>query len=198
MPNRVNELHNIMPLRNIPSFLERGILSHARAMALDHFDISMQIIQDRRDRIQIPGGMRLHQYANLYFHARNPMLYKRKDIAEDLCVLRVETNVLNIQGAMISDQNASSNYARFLSPSAIRQLDFEQIYAESWLHPDNPIAYYRHKSQKCAEVLVPHSIPREYIFGAYVVNNNVQKTLAESGFSLPIEINPYLFFRKSL
>ena len=197
MPNRVSELHNIMPLENIPSFLERGIFSHAHAVQLDHFDISMQIIQDRRDRVQIPGGMRLHQYANLYFHARNPMLYKRREIAENLCILRVRTSVFNISGTMITDQNASSNYVRFLPPSEIHQLAFDQIYAESWLHPNDQIAYFRHKSQKCAEVLVPHSIPREYIFGAYVVNNNAQKTLAESGFSLPIEINPYLFFRKS-
>jgi len=197
MPNRVNELHNIMPLRNIPSFLERGILSHARAVQLAHFDISMQIIQDRRDRVQVPGGMRLHQYANLYFHARNPMLYKRKEIAEDLCILRVKTSVFNIPGTMITDQNASSSYVRFLPPSAIRQLDFDQIYAEDWRHPNDQIAYFRHKSQKCAEVLVPHSIPREYIFGAYVVNSNARKTLAEFGFNLPIEISPHLFFRKS-
>ena len=197
MPNRVNELHNIMPLRNIPSFLERGILSHARAVQLAHFDISMQIIQDRRDRVQVPGGMRLHQYANLYFHARNPMLYKRKEIAEDLCILRVKTSVFNIPGTMITDQNASSSYVRFLPPSAIRQLDFDQIYAEDWRHPNDQIAYFRHKSQKCAEVLVPHSIPREYIFGAYVVNSSARKTLAEFGFNLPIEISPHLFFRKS-
>lgn len=42
--------------------------------------------QERRDRKQVPGGLRLHQYANLYFHARNPMLYARLTQASTLCV----------------------------------------------------------------------------------------------------------------
>jgi len=140
MSPQVTELHNIMPLANIPSVLRHGILSHAEASRLHHADVSMAEIQDRRDHVQVPQGLKLHQYANLYFHARNPMLFKRKEQAESLCILRVSTAVFNIPGTIITDQNASSNYVRFLPPTALNQLQLDNIYAENWLHP-NQITY---------------------------------------------------------
>lgn len=195
MPRRVTELHNIMPIVNIPSVMEHGILCHERASRLEHYDVSMQTIQERRDKVQVPGGLKLHRYANLYFHARNPMLYKRIDEITSLCILRVSTDVFYIRGAVITDQNASSNYVRFLPPTALNQLQLDQIYADDWRHPNNPIAYYRHKSQKCAEVLIPHQIPPDYIIGAYVVNQTAQTALQNIGFSQPVTIDSYLFFR---
>lgn len=148
MPTRVTELHNIMSITNMPSVSEHGILCHASASRLDHYDVSMQSIQERRDKVQVPGGLKLHRYANLYFHARNPMLYKRLDRVESLCILQVSTAVFNIDGAVITDQNASSNYVRFLPPSALNQLQLDQIYADDWRHPEDKIAYYRHKFTK--------------------------------------------------
>ena len=98
MDPRVAELHCIMPMANIASVLVHGILSYERAAQLQHHSVVMQPVQDRRDRKQVPGGLKLHQYANLYFHARNPMLYKRKDDASNLCILRVSVAVLNEMG----------------------------------------------------------------------------------------------------
>ena len=77
MDPRVTELHCIMPIDNINSVMTHGILSHERAAKLPHRSVALQPVQDRRDQKQVPGGLKLHQYANLYFHARNPMLYKR-------------------------------------------------------------------------------------------------------------------------
>jgi hypothetical protein len=195
MPERVTELHSIMPIANIPSVLEHGILSHEEASRLPHADVSMPIIQERRNNVRVPQGLRLHQYANLYFHARNPMLYKRRDQVESLCILRVSTEVFRITGAVITDQNASSNYVKFLPPTALNQLQLDRIYAEDWRHPDDRIAYFRHKSQKCAEVLIPHKISPDYITGAYVVTQNAQTALQNNGFARPIQVNTYLFFR---
>jgi len=46
----------------------------------------MEDVQEKREQKHVPGGLKLHQYANLYFHARNPMLYKRKTEINNLCV----------------------------------------------------------------------------------------------------------------
>jgi O-acetyl-ADP-ribose deacetylase (regulator of RNase III) len=35
----------------------------------------------------------------------------------------------------------------------------DDIYARDWKHPDDQIREWRHKSRKCAEVLIPHSVP---------------------------------------
>jgi hypothetical protein len=116
-----------MPLINIPSVLKNGILSHERAAKLSHVSVAMAEIQERRDVKQVPGGQKLHQYANLYFHARNPMMYKRLGQAADLCVLRVSCDVLGLPGVVLCDQNASSDYVRFLSPGQVSEIDMSMV-----------------------------------------------------------------------
>ena len=195
MDPRVIELHCIMPIGNLVSVMKQGILSHEHAAKLKHQSVALQPVQDKRDKKQVPGGLRLHQYANLYFHARNPMMFKRRNQSYDLCVLRVSTMVLTLRGTVISDQNAASDYVRFLHPRQWQVLDFDAIYAMDWRHPDDPVAYYRHSSQKCAEILVPERIETRYLSGAYVVDEPAKKRLESLGLGLPATLNPVLFFR---
>lgn len=132
MDPRVSELHCIMPIANLPSVLAHGVLSYDQAARLSHASVAMQPVQDRRDQKRVPQGLRLHQYANLYFHARNPMLYKRLGEAASLCVLRVSLDALDIP-----DSNAASDYVRFLHPSQWTLINFDDVFAESWTHPDD-------------------------------------------------------------
>jgi len=196
MDPRVTELHCIMPMSNIGSVLAHGILSYERAAKLVHASVAMQPVQDKRDQKQVPGGLKLHQYANLYLHARNPMLFKRLSEASGLCVLRVSTQVLSLPGTVMSDQNAASDYVRFLDPAQWRELPFDDIFAQDWRHPGDSIAYWRHKSRKCAEVLVPQSVESRFLMGAYVIDAAAERRLSELGFNLPITIDPVLFFRE--
>jgi hypothetical protein len=195
MDPRVTELHCIMPMDNIASVLKHGILSYERAARLPHHSVAMQPVQDRRDKKQVPRGLKLHQYANLYFHARNPMLHKRLAEADTLCLLRVSTHVLALSGTVITDRNAASDYARFLAPTQWQLLDWDDIFAMDWRHPGDQIAYWRHKSRKCAEVLVPHRVEVRHLTGAYVVDRAAQARLAALGCTLPIALNPVMFFR---
>jgi hypothetical protein len=191
---KIEEFQSIMPIRNVPSVLEHGILSHERMAKLPHASVAMQEVQERRDQVRIPGGLMLHQYANLYFHARNPMMFKRKEEAGILTVLRISTEAWHIPGAVIADQNAATDWVRFLSIEQAVLLDLEAIYARDWRHPNDPIAYRRHRAKKCAEFLVPHCLPAHFITGAYVVNEQAELELAGLGFTLPIEIDADLFF----
>lgn len=194
----IGELYNIKAIDVIPSVMKYGILSNAEAirMGVDSISIAMKVIQEKRDHIVIPNGLKLHQYANLYFHARNPMLsklcYLKK--TDQLCVLTIRDDVLNIEGVVISDQNASSSYVRFLSSDQMNELDFDKIYAQSWTHPGNPPAFFEHKSKKCAEVLVPEGIPPSYIVSAHVANIKAKEYLRSKGFDLEIDITPDMFF----
>jgi hypothetical protein len=195
MDPRVTELHCIMPIANIGSVMAHGILSFELAGRLPHQSVAMQPVQDRRDQKHVPGGLKLHQYANLYFHARNPMLHKRLAEVDGLSVLRVSTEVLTLDGAVITDQNAASDYVRFLAPWQWPLLDFDDIYAMDWRHPGDPIAYWRHKSRKCAEVLIPHRVEPRFLTGAYVVDTVAAKRLAAGGCTLPLTVDAVLFFR---
>lgn len=105
------------------------------------------------------------------------------------------TEVCNIRGVILADGNASSDYVRFLHPSQWQLLDFDDIYAMDWRHPGDPIAYYRHRSRKCAEVLVPHCVEPRLLVGAYVVDRAAATRLADLGFRLPVALDSVLFFR---
>lgn len=188
----LKELHYITPIANIASILKLGILSHRRAAKMRPASVAKQEVQDLRARVHVPNGRALHEYANLYICARNPMLYKRLDMHEELCVLSVRPSVLDLPNVVITDQNAASGYARFLSsPNGLLSIDAKLVFADDWRHPGD----YRHRSVKCAEVLVPDSVDPAYIMGAYVSNAETLRSLAEQAPGLQVAIHAHLFFR---
>lgn len=184
-----------MPIANVQSVLAHGILSYDSAARLQHASVAMQPVQDRRDQKRVPQGLRLHQYANLYFHARNPMLFKRLGEAGSLCVLCVSLDALAIPGTVITDSNAASDYVRFLHPSQWTLINFDDVLSENWTHPDDQRRYFQHKSRKCAEVLVPHGISPDRVIGARVVDQAARARLIAEAPDLPIIVDPLLFFR---
>jgi hypothetical protein len=106
----------------------------------------------------------------------------------------VSTEVSDLKGVVFADHNASSDYVRFLHPSQWKLLDFDAIYAMDWRHQGDPIAYCRHRSLKCAEVLVPHCIETGMLVGAYTVNKAAATRLASLAFGLPVAVDSVLFF----
>ena len=85
-------VYNITSIENVPSIIESGILCFNLAGKIPHNSIAIPTVQDRREQVTIPNGLKLHSYANLYFDYNNPMLYKRKDVADNLCVLAVSAS----------------------------------------------------------------------------------------------------------
>jgi len=188
------ELHYITPIENVPSILQRGILSHSRAGGVLHNSIAMTEIQEKRSGKTVPQGRRLHDYANLYFSARNPMLFKLKPKSEDLCVLRVSPAVLKLEGVVITDGNASSDYTRFEPASyGLRIVNHELTFADDWNDQDQ-IRYFVKKRAKCAEVLVPGSVHPNFILGAYVASESAKQMLGVINCRLLAEINEHMFF----
>ncbi len=193
--HELTELHYITPIANVPSILNLGILSHNRAKRVPHESVAMNEIQDRRAGVTVPGGRKLHEYVNLYICARNPMMYKRQTQHQSLCVLRINPNVINIAGVVITDGNASGDYVRFsAAPRGLAIVDRDWTFADDWRDPD-PIQYFRKKAAKCAEVLVPDKVEPDYITGAYVSCQDAMNQFQMLSTGLSVEINSHLFFR---
>lgn len=198
----LEEFHYITPIENLPTIFALGILSHngMKKKNIRHRSVAMQEIQDRRAKVVVPGGKPLHDYVNLYFHARNPMMYLRSAEHASLCVLRVSVNVLDLSGVVVTDKNASSDYVRFApAPGGLTIVDYGLTFAESWTHPDDPIEEARHKSAKCAEVLVPHRVDQSFILGIYVscLESHASAVALLGKLATPpqVIINGHLFFR---
>lgn len=191
----LSELHYIAHMDNVQSILGHGILSNRRASQVGHTSVAMQTVQDRRANVVVPGGRKLHDYANLYVCARNPMLYKRQGQHLDLCVFQVNTDVLDLPGVVVTDANASSDYVRFAAaPAGLGIVDRDLTFANDWRDSDL-IQYYRKKSAKCAEVLVPDKVDPAFIVGAYVSCQKTMDRLNGLGTGIGVTINGHMFFR---
>jgi len=190
------ELHYITPIGNLASIRARGILSYRRAARLEHESVAMPAIQARRAQVVVPGGRRLHEYANLYLNARNPMLYRRSAERDDLVVLRIDPSVLDLPNVVVSDQNAASSYARFApAPAGLAIVDAGYTFADYWTHPDDQLEEWRHKARMCAEVLVPDRVPIGHITGAYSMSDDVARRVRRVATWLAVQVNAKLFFR---
>lgn len=191
----ISELHYITPIENVPSILEHGILANRRVARLPHRSIAMEEIQDRRRNKRIPGARQLHEYANLYFDAHNPMLSKRRSQNDSICVLRVAPTALDLPDVIVADRNAASDYVRFYAAAeGVRALDQELVFARFWLNRDDPFDEIRRKSIKCAEVLVPDKVEPGLVIGAYVANVTALRTFQALNTGLPAAINSGMFF----
>ena len=176
--DEVKELHFITSIDNLGSILMRGILSHNRAARLPHRSVASEDVQDIRRGKRVPGGLSLHSYANLYFHARNPMMYRLRH-RTDLIVVRVSAAVLDIPDTVVTDGNAASGGTAFYpSPEGLRYLDSARVFAPSWNDDD----YWEKKKKKRArnaEVLVPNLVPSRYIVGCYADTREKRRACQE-------------------
>ncbi|MFA4875253.1 MAG: DUF4433 domain-containing protein [bacterium] len=191
----VKYLYYIAPIENVPSILAHGILCHNLAKKINHRSVAMEAIQERRKDKVIPGAGRLHDYANLYLNARNPMMYKLKGKHKELCVLAVDPAILNEGGVIITDMNAAKDIARpYLVDEGLEHIDKDKLFAMYWTHEDE-VEAARHRGLMCAEVLVPKQIASNYIKGVFVSCKESEVALKITCSALKIKVNANLFFQ---
>lgn len=192
----LEELHYITPIANLGSIMKHGILSNTLAAKLSPQpeSIAMPEVQERRKHV-IPGGRRrLHDYVNLYFNARNPMLYSRLSDHTRICILRITPQILDVEGTIVTDRNAASGQAKFRpAPEGLSIVDHDRVFADWWNH-DDPIDKLRHKAEMCAEVLVLNRIAPNHILGAYTSGPESSQAVQTHDPQFPVTINKHRFF----
>lgn len=108
----IHFLFNINDLRNLDSIFQYGLLSKNEKIkhGIHSVDLSNADVQRIRNNKRIPNHGMLHDYANLYFNPRNPMMYyliNHKKL-DDLCIICIDKRVLDLDGTVVSDRNAAS------------------------------------------------------------------------------------------
>lgn len=191
---RVRELHYITPISNLEPIMTRGVLSHRAAQGIAHSSVALETVQDRRRGKRVPGGHALHDYANVYFDARNPMMYRLIDHRDNLAVVRINSSILDIPGTVISDGNAASGITLFSpSPSGIEGLSENLVFAVSWNSSD-PWDKIERKRVRCAEVLVPNAIPPSFLEGCYAAHPRAADHCKMRVPDCEVTVNEYIFF----
>ncbi len=194
---KIVELHFIASASNLGSIGRFGILSHSMVGALPHTSVANQSVQSTRAGKSVPGQRQLHDYANLYFDARNSMMYVLRhgdQRRQDLVVVRVSPTVLDFAGVIVTDGNAASVTTRFYDAvTQIGVLDPEPIFALSWNDPD-PFIKAEKKRQRSAEVLVPDQVHPSLLIGCYVERPEYTPWCNQELPGLPVEVNPRVYF----
>lgn len=101
----LREFQNITLIANIPSILKHGIVSYVEAAKLPHFSVALEAVQISETRRRFQAVWLFTNMQMFIFHARNPMMSRRRNEAARLCVLKISTDILSIPGAVITDQN---------------------------------------------------------------------------------------------
>jgi len=157
----VNSLWHLTHRDNVESIIKNGILSHSHAhtyLPRKPEDISDHGVQSRRTKLDPCYNRAIHDYAPLYIKCRNPMLFSRKHINHELCLIEISFNALDGNEFLITDGNAASQDTNFYTTaSAVRNLPWEVLNAEFWNE------FYDGKRKKCAEVLIFPQIEPEHI-----------------------------------
>ncbi|HKO79388.1 MAG TPA: DUF4433 domain-containing protein, partial [Chitinophagaceae bacterium] len=156
-------LFHITHILNIPGILEKGILSHTKAYISQFFkkDISNQDINQKRSRPEAINNHPIHDYAPLYINPQNPMLEslcQRKNLRDDLILIKVSPNILVNSDVLFTDGNAAEEASNFYNNlDDFNKLNWEILSDDYYLHhPDG-------KRIKCSEVLVHDFIDLPYI-----------------------------------
>jgi len=185
---KVSALWHITHQSNLPSIIKYGILSHngVRRRGLGFSDISDSEVQKRREWQEPHFGRQIHDYAPLYLSPRNPMLSRRRELQNQLCILEIGLRVLTDRPFLITNGNAASGETTFYrSVAYLDRLPWEVLRAEKWQdYPDG-------KRQKMAEVLVYPSIPPKFIQRVHCYLGAPAEELRKYGFEVQLSRNMF-------
>jgi len=197
---RIRELYYITHIDNIPSILKKGILSHERIEKekVQYTPIYDKEIISRRQNIVVPDGRRLWSFANLFFNARNPMLYRvtREKSVSEIAVLGIRIDVIDRGDVFLTTGNAACEESEIMSSVNAKKI-FKEIIKEVskdwWGIADGS------KRKIMAECLVPDAVPSDKIASIYVPNHaaleKVYGLIAPTPHSfLSIIVEPFMFF----
>jgi len=200
MASSIKQFYYITHIDNIKSILSRGILSHntIEEQNVKYTQIyDAQIVSSRKNR-KTPDDKSLWNYANLYFRARNPMLYRVvcEQSAENIAVLAIDSSVITLQGAFVAVGNAASPLSDIIPAKeywkVMKELK-DALRKEYWKDEDGS------KRKIMAECLVPEKIDPAYIKAIYVATDNIAKKI---GAQLPTGVSlipePHMFFDNPL
>lgn len=192
------ELHFICRIENLPSILDVGILSHKRAATVAHESFAMPEVQSRRETVRVPDGTRygrpLHEYANLYIHARNVTMWVRRDQHRELAVICVDPAVLDIPGTTVTDRNAAASPRWGAGATGLEMLEKERVFTDDWRDPD-PFVQARQRKERCAEVLVPDVVEPRFFRAIRVSCASSATRVRAMTTNLLVIVDSKLFFR---
>ena len=185
----VKHLWHMTHKDNVGGIIEKGILNHydAHSDNFKPFDISDHNAQRWREYIEPRYSRRIHEYAPLYINPRNPMLFVRREIQRDICLIAVSLDVMVEYEFLVTDGNAASRGTLFGNTlDDLNLIPWDVLNGNFW---DD---YEDGKRKKCAEVLIHPKVSPKYINQVHCYSPQTCDLI--SGLGLRVYLTPKLFF----
>lgn len=198
IPN-IEYFYHLTHKKNLPNILKYGLVSHNEAhnKKLNIVDISMEsVIKKRglkRDKIH---NRILNDYVPLYFNPKNPMLYVRKNIQNELVLICTDPKSSFNNDSIFTDGNAASNQTNFYNTkSDLQKLNWENIFAKTWF--DKPEGREESSRIRCAEILIYPKINISSIRKVFCNNVDTKQYISNLNlgqYSIKCELNLNFYF----
>lgn len=189
-----NAFYYIAHVSNLRSILELGILSHEEVIKqqLASKPIYDEKIVSKRQAKLTPAKSSLWTYANVYFQARNPMLYRviHEQSKDSIIVLQISPDIFPSSGAFITDGNAAGSQTIFhpADQNGLKKLDEQTFKRQYWSENDDS------KRKIMAELLIPQMIPAGKITSIYVATEEARSKVEKISKSIQAIVQPEFFF----
>lgn len=169
---------------NLQNILQNGLLSHNSAYSQNFTktDISDIDVNSRRGKV--------HDFVPFYFNPKNPMLYKRKNIQNDIIILGIDRTILK-SDFKFTDGNAASNSTKFYSEVIdLAKLNWSIINSEYWS------GFIDGKRIRCSEILIPNEVKTGSIKKIFCHNSDTEKYVKSKlgCFEIEVAVNQDFYF----
>ena len=154
-------LYHLTHKNNLESILAHGLLSHDTSYNknLTNYTISnSDVVNIRATKTESINKKKINEYAPLYINPRNPMLYVKKEIQNDIIIICFERSLIYNKGSIFTDGNAVNFPTKFYNNlEDLNKINWQCLNSRFWIdYPDG-------KRICCAEVLVYSNIPSSKI-----------------------------------
>ncbi len=187
--NGIESFWHMTHKENIFNILNNGLVNNQYAYEkFSPKDISDPSVQRWRENIEPIYNRAIKKYVPLYINIRNPMLYRRKNIQHDLCLIEISLSVLNSKNFIFTDGNAASRETKFFKDKAdLSNLPWDVLKANYWND------FFDGKRKRCAEFLVYPNIEAKYIKKIHCNNLSTLNYLRDAGCNS--FLSNHLFFK---
>lgn len=161
--------YHMTHIDNLDSILKFGLFCNTDSYAkkLNKQTMSnenvVEIRSNKRDSIY---NKKINSYVPLYINPKNPMLFVKRGMQNNLVIIAYDKNLVKIDGAVFTDGNAASKSTKFFSNiEELREINWNCIRSKYWND------YIDGKRIRCAELLVPEVIDKKMIKKIYCNND---------------------------
>jgi hypothetical protein len=164
----ITSIYHMTHIDNLDTIFKHGLLAHGNPYQKK--DISDCDVNSRRDRIEPIYNKPIHSYVPFYFNPKNNMLLRRKNISDDIVILRFSNELLFKENVLFTDANASTDRANFYKNiEDLKYLNWDCIFTTG-LYND----FEDGGNKRMAEVLIPSKVEIDNL-EAIITRNNETK-----------------------